>query len=231
MADYERYGDYNDIEEDELGQKRPILRLVKILVSLTLFLFCGFLVFRMLVAEYYPREMRKLTMTPGLTAYSETHDLDPEKLKIRVPYDDNVRASFIADNLVIERQAGAVQFTLRLSRDTMARLSETTGTDVGREPDETFFVVTLYDDLGNRYEKTDEFGRTYLWYRAVKYCFLIFAIFMIAWMFSGGNLVIPFFTFVMAAMASFILWEPVNEPGENAPAQQPPPASFGRDPQ
>ena len=60
--------------------------------------------------------------------------------------------------------------------------------------------------------------------------FLIFAIFMIAWMFSGGNLVIPFFTFVMAAMASFILWEPVNEPGENAPAQQPP-ASFGRDPQ
>ena len=171
MADYERYGDYNDIEEDELGQKRPILRLVKILVSLTLFLFCGFLVFRMLVAEYYPREMRKLTMTPVLTAYSETHDLDPEKLKIRVPYDDNVRASFIADNLVIERQAGAVQFTLRLSRDTMARLSETTGTDVGREPDETFFVVTLYDDLGNRYEKTDEFGRTYLWYRAVKYCF------------------------------------------------------------
>ena len=61
--------------------------------------------------------------------------------------------------------------------------------------------------------------------------FLIFAIFMIAWMFSGGNLVIPFFTFVMAAMASFILWEPVNEPAESAPAQQPPPASFGRDPQ
>ncbi len=61
--------------------------------------------------------------------------------------------------------------------------------------------------------------------------FLIFAIFMIAWMFSGGNLVIPFFTLVMAAMASFILWEPVNEQGESAPAQQPPPASFGRDPQ
>ena len=171
MADYERYGDYNDVDDGESGRKHPILRLLKILVSVTLFLFCGFLVFRLLVAEYYPRDLRKPTMTPALTAYAETHDLTLEKMKIRVPYDDNVRASFIADNLVIEREAGAVQFTLRLSRDTMARLSETLGEDVGRKPDETYFVVTLYDDLGNRYEKTDEFGRTYLWYRAVKYCF------------------------------------------------------------
>ena len=171
MADYERYGDYNDIDDGGSGQKRPILRLLKILVSLSLFLFCGFLVFRLIVAEYYPRELRKLTMTPPLTAYSETHDLSPEKLKITVPYDDNVRASFIADNLLIEREAGAVQFTLRLSRDTMMKLSEVTGEDVGRKPDESYFVVTLYDDLGNRYQKTEQIGRTFLWYRAVKYCF------------------------------------------------------------
>ena len=171
MADYERYGDYNDIDDGGSGQKRPILRLLKILVSLSLFLFCGFLVFRLIVAEYYPRELRKLTMTPPLTAYSETHDLSPETLKITVPYDDNVRASFIADNLLIEREAGAVQFTLRLSRDTMMKLSEVTGEDVGRKPDESYFVVTLYDDLGNRYQKTEQIGRTFLWYRAVKYCF------------------------------------------------------------
>lgn len=61
--------------------------------------------------------------------------------------------------------------------------------------------------------------------------FLIFAIFMIVWMMSGGNIVIPFFTFVMAVMISFILWEPMNEPGESVPAQQPPPASFGGEPQ
>lgn len=171
MADYERYGDYNEIDGDPAGRKRPILRLLKILVSIALFLFTGFLIFRLIVAEYYPRELRTFRMTPALTEYAETHDLNPEKLKIRVPYDDNVRASFIADNLVIEREAGAVQFTLRLSRDTMMRLGETLGEDLGKKPDETFFIVTLYDDLGNRYEKTEQIGRTVLWYRAVKYCF------------------------------------------------------------
>ena len=171
MADYERYGDYNEIDGDPAGRKRPILRLLKILVSIALFLFTGFLIFRLIVAEYYPRELRTFRMTPALTEYAETHDLNPEKLKIRVPYDDNVRASFIADNLVIEREAGAVQFTLRLSRDTMMRLGETLGEDLGKKPDETFFIVTLYDDLGNRYQKTEQIGRTVLWYRAVKYCF------------------------------------------------------------
>ena len=171
MADYERYGDYDEIDDGNTGRKRPVLRLLKILVSVALFLFCGFLVFRMVVAEYYPRDLRVFRMTPALTAYAETHDLEPEKLKISVPYDDNVRASFIADNLLIEREAGAVQFTLRLSRDTMMKLGETLGEDLGTKPDESYFIVSLYDDLGNRYQKTEQIGRTVLWYRAVKYCF------------------------------------------------------------
>ena len=59
--------------------------------------------------------------------------------------------------------------------------------------------------------------------------FLFLAVFMIAWIFSGGILVIPLFTYVMAVMASFILWEPVNAPDEVRPAE-PPPADFGREP-
>jgi len=172
MADYERYGDYNDIDDDkQVGGRRPVLRLLRWLVSATLFLFCGFLLFRLIVAEYYPRDLRAFRMTPALSAYAETHDLSPEKMKIRVPYDDNVRASFIADNLVIERESGAVQFTLRLSKYTMTRLSETLGEDIGTKPDESRFIVRLLDNLGNRYEKTDQLGQSYLWYRAVKYCF------------------------------------------------------------
>lgn len=171
MADYERYGDYNDIGDETPGGRRPVLRLFRWLVALTLFLFVGFLLFRLIVAEYYPRDLRRFRMTSALTAYDETHDLSPEKMKIRVPYDNNVRASFIADNLLVERGAGAVQFTLRLSRYTMTRLSETLGEDAGQKPDESRFIVRLTDNLGNRYEKTDEHGRSYLWYRAVKYCF------------------------------------------------------------
>ena len=60
--------------------------------------------------------------------------------------------------------------------------------------------------------------------------FLFFAVFMIAWIFSGGILVIPLFSYVMAVMAVFILWEPVNAPDEVRPAE-PPPADFGREPQ
>ena len=60
--------------------------------------------------------------------------------------------------------------------------------------------------------------------------FLFLAIFTVAWMFSGGILVVPLFTYVMAVMAVFILWEPINAPDESAPVQ-PPPAGFGREPQ
>lgn len=171
MSDYERYGDYNDIDDGTPRGRYPVWRLLRILVSVTLFLFCGFLLFRLIVAEYYPKEVRDFRMTPAVAAYADGNDLDLEKMKIRVPYDDNVRASFIADNLVIERGSGAVQFTLRLSRDTMTRLSDTLGEDVGSKPDESRFLVSLCDNLGNRYEKTDQFGRSYLWYRAVRYCF------------------------------------------------------------
>ena len=41
MADYERYGDYNDIGDEKNGGRRPVRRLLKILISLALFLFCG----------------------------------------------------------------------------------------------------------------------------------------------------------------------------------------------
>lgn len=58
--------------------------------------------------------------------------------------------------------------------------------------------------------------------------FLIFAIFVIVWMMSGGLLVVPLFTYVMAVMAVFIIWEPINAPDEARPAE-PPPADFGRD--
>ena len=60
--------------------------------------------------------------------------------------------------------------------------------------------------------------------------FLIFAIFVIVWMMSGGLLVVPLFTYVMAVMAVFIIWEPINAPDEARPAE-PPPADFGREPQ
>ena len=60
--------------------------------------------------------------------------------------------------------------------------------------------------------------------------FLFLGIFTVAWMFSGGILVVPLFTYIMAVMAVFILWEPVNAPDEVRPAE-PPPANFGRDPQ
>ena len=173
MSDFELYGDYNNVEDDkEPRGGHPILRMIRWFIVAVLFLFVGFLLFRLIVAEYYPRELKKLYMTDALTAYAETQKLDTEKCRISVPYDDNVSASFIADNLIVERGAGAVQFTLRLNRFTMKKWSETVGADWdGKTIDETVFTVTLLDDLGNRYAATCSFGKKILWYRAVKYCF------------------------------------------------------------
>ena len=173
MSDFELYGDYNDVEDEKEPRGRhPILRMLRWFILATLFLFVGFLLFRLIVAEYYPRDLKKFYMTDALTAYAETNELDVEKVKISVPYDDNVSASFIADNLLVERGAGAVQFTLRMSRFTMEKWAETKGVDWdGKTIDETVFTVTLLDDLGNRYPVSCSFAKRYLWYRSVKYCF------------------------------------------------------------
>lgn len=178
MSDLERYSDYNDVEEDGDGyggKRHTVLgRLIKLFVCLFLFSICGLIVVRMLLSGYYPKEMKRFYLTDALGAYAETAKLDPEKVSIGVPYDDNKDASFVAGNLFIEKKAGALQLSVRMTSRTFEVLAERLGVT---EPisysgvSSSLFAFSLVDNYGNRYTPSYTDDDSYLWYHATKLCF------------------------------------------------------------
>ena len=178
MADLERYSDYNDVEEDDEGyggKRRSVLgKLIKIFVCLFLLSVCGLILVRMLLSGYYPKEMKRFYLTDSLLQYAESAELDPEKVSIGVPYDDNKDASFVAANLLIERKAGAVQLSVRMTSRTFEILAERLGVPNGisyNGVSSSLFAFELEDNLGNRYAASYTDDDSYLWYHATKLCF------------------------------------------------------------
>lgn len=173
MSDYERYGDYNLTEEDE--ERRPSLvgRIFKIGVIVLLLSVCLILAARLILSGYYPRSMRSFYMTDALRAYQSSHSLTVEELEIDVPFDDDEYASFCADNLFVERGAGAMQFSLRFTDGTFEELARRLQIP---EPDYSgrisdYFDFSLLDSLGNRYHPAYQRDDSYFWYHATKLCF------------------------------------------------------------
>jgi hypothetical protein len=171
MSDYERYGDYDDTEED--GEKSPsaIVRILKALAFLLLASVCALIALRLIVAAYYPKAFKRVYMTDALTAYAATNTLDFEKRSIDVPVDDPVTASFLAANLLVDEKAGALQFSLRMGNDTMQVLAERKGLDSTPSYEDGLFVFRLTDNKGRQYEPSHSFSKAYFWYRAIKLCF------------------------------------------------------------
>ncbi len=173
MSDYERYGDYNSTEEDE--ERRPSLawKILKIGALALLVSVCLILAARLILSGYYPRSMKSFHMTDALLAYKASHTLDVEELKVDVPFDDEDFASFCADNLLVERGAGALQFSLRFTDSTfeeLARRLKISEPDYsGRSRD--YFDFSLLDSLGNRHHPTYAKDDSYFWYHATKLCF------------------------------------------------------------
>jgi hypothetical protein len=178
MADLERYSDYNDID-DEVdnygGRRHKILgRVLKIFVCLFLFSICGLIIVRMLLSGYYPKEMKSFYLTDHLRAYAETASLNPEKASIGVPYDNNKDASFVAGNLFLEKDAGALQLSVRMTSRTFQILAERLGMDQPVDYDGvsgSLFSFSLVDNYGNRYTPSYTDDTSYLWYHATKLCF------------------------------------------------------------
>ena len=88
MDDFERYGDYNEIEE--APKKSAVLKTIKIVAIIVCFSVIGVLGFRVFTFNYYPDSMTKLTFTDNLTAYYNERGGDIEVLtqKLRTRYDD-----------------------------------------------------------------------------------------------------------------------------------------------
>ena len=74
MSDYERYGDYNDIEDDLPKSKNPVLIILKILTALICIGVIALLAFRLIIFNNYPESVKKVYFNDVLTKHYNAND-------------------------------------------------------------------------------------------------------------------------------------------------------------
>ena len=69
MSDYERYGDYDDIEEDLPKSKNPVVIALKIMIFAVCVGVIGLIAFRMIAFNSYPASVKNVYFNESLTGY------------------------------------------------------------------------------------------------------------------------------------------------------------------
>lgn len=128
MEDIERYGDYNEVDEAPGGNKNPVTFLLKGLVVALCLLVVGVLTFRLVLFNYYPKEMKNIYFNDELTElYKNNGTVNAQTQSLRAPYDDPDFASFFADKLIIVKDAGQLQITVRYNASIFDSIEEKYG--------------------------------------------------------------------------------------------------------
>lgn len=140
MEDIERYGDYNEVDEAPGGNKNPVVSLLKgLIIAICLFV-VGVLVFRLVLFNYYPKAIKNIYFNSELTAlYQEKGgEIDAKTQSLRAPYDDPDFASFFADNLIIIKDAGQLQLSVRYNESVFDTVEEKYGVRLDEESADLF---------------------------------------------------------------------------------------------
>lgn len=124
MDDMERYGDYNEI--DESPRKSPVGLIIKIIAALLAVTVIGTLAFRIISFNYYPDSMKKLYFDDTLTDYYRERggELDALTQKLRFEYDDEAEGYFFCSNVIVIREAGQLQLSLRYNVSLLDTIKE-----------------------------------------------------------------------------------------------------------
>lgn len=120
MDDMERYGDYNDTDDD--GGKRGIVgTIIKILIAVVCIVVVGFIAFRIYIFNYYPESVSGVIYTDALAEhYSATGgSLGAFTQENNVKYDDPNDGNFWFDKLVILPDADHLQVSIRYNTSLM----------------------------------------------------------------------------------------------------------------
>ncbi len=144
MEDMERYGDYNDYEDDRPPRRSLTVTVIKVLLALVCLLVVGVIVFRMILFEYYPKKIKSIYFTDALTAYYEAAggNVGAKTQKLRYSYDDPDTAHFIADNLIVITDIGELQVSARYNVSLMKSLKSEFGIEADTD-DTSLFTFTL----------------------------------------------------------------------------------------
>ena len=126
MEDIERYGDYNEIDEAPGGDKNHIALILKIVIISLCVLVVGVLVFRVILFNYYPTEMKTIRFNDELTKYYNDNggNIGAITQDMRAPYDDPDFASFMADNLIVIKGVGQLQLSVRYNSSIFDTIEE-----------------------------------------------------------------------------------------------------------
>ncbi|MBQ8321845.1 MAG: hypothetical protein IJX92_05720 [Clostridia bacterium] len=146
MSDFERYGDYNEVDEAPGGS--TVSKIMKILIFILCFAVVGFIVFRLIVFNYYPESVSNIYYTAPLTEYYNETDgdigaLTQDLLNSRnYGYDDPEEGNFFCKNLILIPKIDQLQVTLRYNTSLMKTLEEEFGlTEL--DPDGDLFTYSL----------------------------------------------------------------------------------------
>ena len=144
MEDIERYGDYNEVDEAPGGNKNPVAFLLKGLIIALCLLVIGVIAFRLVLFNYYPTEIKSIYFNDELTELYKSTDGEINALTqaLRAPYDDPDFASFFADNLIIIKDAGQLQLSVRYNSSVFDSIEQKYGVRLD-ESSEDLFTFTL----------------------------------------------------------------------------------------
>jgi hypothetical protein len=147
MEDMERYGDYNEV--DESPSKNPVTMLLKGVLTAVCFMVIGFLLFRIILFNYYPAEIKQLYFNDALTAYYQSVGGNMEVLTqdLRAPYDDEDDCNFFCDNLLVITDADQLQISLRYNEAINAIFLEKYGVDISKLGFDAFTFTLVRDSL------------------------------------------------------------------------------------
>ena len=140
MEDIERYGDYNEVDEAPGGNKNPVVFFLKFLVIAICLLVVGLMAFRVILFNYYPEDIKNVYFNDELKEiYHENGgDINAITQSLRAPYDDPDFASFFADNLIIIKDAGQIQLSVRYNSSVFDVIEEKYGIRLNSSSDNLF---------------------------------------------------------------------------------------------
>ena len=178
MDDFERYGDYNEIEDEQ--PKKNILGLVlKIVSGVVCAAVIGIIGLRLFTFNYYPDSMKRLYFTDALTEhYVETGgNIGALTQKLRAPYDDADRGNFFCDRLIVIPDIGELQVALRYNVSIASSLADNYGLSDFDAENTSQFSFRLWRN-GSDGGSGSEIGTitAALWdsYAMYRYCKLVF---------------------------------------------------------
>ncbi len=130
------------------------------LLIICLALLVAAIIFRIFIAEHYPKDTVRIVYTDALADYYEKNDeVKVYTQKLRTPYDSAQNGSFFADGLYLIPDADHLQITLRYNESSLETVAEKYGKEESIPLSDGLFRYVLTVSYNKDAEGTDY--RTY----------------------------------------------------------------------